>query len=238
MFACPLFALFAFFSAEELLGSVAPCSVCTCCHNNEMSHSGRTAQNKPNLAGVKCAKRSQFRRAGRPAEYPAFHYSIIPPSRSEAYCAKRTQFLGVRACLEAELRKTKPNLGRMGHLGDTVPGRGQSCKTNPIWPRTGKQGHGWSKSCETNPISGQPGAGDARLCKTNPIWLVGRRPGGANAQNEPNSGPAGRDTAWGTRDERAKQTQFPSGAAWGEAPEAWDARQMRKTNPIWDEFQV
>ncbi len=27
-------------------------------------------------------------------------------------------------------------------------------------------------------------------------------------QNEPNSGPAGRDTAWGMRDERAKQTQF------------------------------
>jgi hypothetical protein len=30
---------------------------------------------------------------------------------------------------------------------------GQSRKTNPICPRTGRQGRGWSESCETKPIS-------------------------------------------------------------------------------------
>jgi hypothetical protein len=35
---------------------------------------------------------------------------------------KQTRFLGVRACLEAEMRKTKPNLGKLGHLGDGVCG--------------------------------------------------------------------------------------------------------------------
>ena len=87
MFACPLFALFAFLSAEELLGSVVPCSFCTCCHNNEMSHSGRTAQNKPNLAGVKCAKRTQFP-GSRGLETPD--------------CAKRTQFRAVKCAKRAQ----------------------------------------------------------------------------------------------------------------------------------------
>ncbi len=101
------------------------------------------------------------------------------------------------------------------------PDAGQSCKTKPICPRTGKQGHGWSKSCETNPISwGQmcktkpiwlvgrsperqmrktnpiwPGLGKTptgERCKTNPICWIGLGPGERNAQNEPNSGRRGR----------------------------------------------
>jgi hypothetical protein len=74
-------------------------------------------------------------------------------------------------------------------------------------------------SYRTNPIR------QGQLCETNPIWLVSRSPTGRNAQNEPNSGPAGRDEASGTRDECAKRSQFgwPAGAPEGE---------MRKTNPI------
>jgi hypothetical protein len=148
--------------------------------------------------------------------------------------------------------------GRVGRgLGD--PGRGVLYKQTQFLPlcRSGDRRSREGKSCETKPIlrlriadSGQPCGGTplraagpgpvvqtnpiwrGQMCETNPIWLVGRRPGEGNAQNEPNSGPAGRDAAWRTRDERAKQSQFPGGAGWGEAPGAWDAGQMRKTNPI------
>ena len=41
---------------------------------------------------VERAKRTQFRRADRPGEYPAFHYSIIPPFQSDADCAEQSQF--------------------------------------------------------------------------------------------------------------------------------------------------
>ncbi len=43
------------------------------------------------LPRAKGAKRTQFRGAGRPVEYPSFHYSIIPPSQSDADCAKQSQ---------------------------------------------------------------------------------------------------------------------------------------------------
>jgi hypothetical protein len=38
------------------------------------------------------AKRTQFRGTRRPAEYPVFHYSIIPPFQTGTDRAKRTQF--------------------------------------------------------------------------------------------------------------------------------------------------
>ncbi len=38
--------------------------------------------------------------------------------------------------------KTKPNLGRMGHLGDGAPAKGQICKTNPIC----RSGPGWAQA--------------------------------------------------------------------------------------------
>ncbi len=37
-------------------------------------------------------------------------------------CAKRTQFGAARLASGGELRKTKPNLSRMGHLGDASGG--------------------------------------------------------------------------------------------------------------------
>jgi hypothetical protein len=44
-------------------------------------------RNEPNFGGV-----------DRRAEYPAFHYSIIPPSRADACCAKQSQFPGDAKC--------------------------------------------------------------------------------------------------------------------------------------------
>jgi hypothetical protein len=120
------------------------------------------------------------------------------------------------------MRKTKPNLGRMGHLGDAVPGRGRSCKTKPI-PRQRQAGR-------------SPGAGDAgQLRQTNPICRgraentivkakgLGDMPPvtGARARNKANSSPG--PALAGAR--RPKRTQF----GWSDGgPE----REMRKTNPI------
>jgi hypothetical protein len=57
---------------------------------------GPKVQNEANLGpgggrGTGHAKRTQFRGVGRPVEYPAFHYSIIPPFQSDAVRAKQSQ---------------------------------------------------------------------------------------------------------------------------------------------------
>ena len=68
----------------------------------------------------------------RPAQYPPFHYAIIPPFQPYADCAKRTQFLsggwrpwglslGPRPC------GLRPSLARL-------------CKTNPLPGRAGWDG--------------------------------------------------------------------------------------------------
>jgi hypothetical protein len=92
-------------------------------------------------------KQSQFHRLGDGQEgrgIAPFHYSIVPPSQSDADCAKQSQF--TRRC-RAQLCKqtqsgvpgreegcrceqTKPNLGDPGYLGNGVEGLVQ---TNPIW---------------------------------------------------------------------------------------------------------
>ena len=69
----------------------------------------------------------------------------LPP---RGKCAKQTQFPGVTERLAAgkessltlpgRLCETKPNLGKMGYLGDGAPGRGQSCDIASM-PRFGKQ---------------------------------------------------------------------------------------------------
>jgi hypothetical protein len=53
-----------------------------------------------------------------------------------------------------------------------------------------------------------PGGGGSETCETNPIWLVGRRPGKGNAQNEPNSPAAPAGTRLGGRGVLYKQTQL------------------------------
>jgi hypothetical protein len=53
-------------------------------------------------------------------------------------CAKRTQFPGGAGRDEGQMRQTEPNLGRMGHLGNGAPERGQSCDIAST-PHFGKQ---------------------------------------------------------------------------------------------------
>jgi hypothetical protein len=82
-------------------------------------------QSKANLWGSQPAgsrrrlyKQSQFR--------PARLASAGPVVRNKAN-------LGMcRPGSAGGLCKTKPNLGRMGHLGDGAPGKAQWCETNPI----------------------------------------------------------------------------------------------------------
>ncbi len=69
-----------------------------------------------------------------------------------------------------DLCKTKPNLGRMGHLGDGASGRGPSCKTNPI-----ARG-GAPRRCPATPVGPWQvpgGCGRWRFCAKNPEYRLG-----------------------------------------------------------------
>lgn len=75
-----------------------------------------------------CAKQTQFRRLGRPVEYPPFHYSIIPPFQADPSC------------------KTKP-------ISDSPAGpEGKMYETNPIWPGLESDRSSMGGRCKTNPI--------------------------------------------------------------------------------------
>jgi hypothetical protein len=66
----------------------------------------------PGLRRAKDAKRTQFR---------ATPDGTGPQGRGTwEKCAKRTQFRGADRGPEAQMRKTKPNLGRIGHLGGRI----------------------------------------------------------------------------------------------------------------------
>jgi hypothetical protein len=67
----------------------------------ELGRTGVRGQGQLSCVGrprrkVERAKQTQFPGVGQPVEYSAFHYSIIPPFRSDADCVKRTQFPAVR----------------------------------------------------------------------------------------------------------------------------------------------
>jgi hypothetical protein len=101
------------------------------------------------------------------------------------------------------LRQTKPNLGRMGYLGDSVPEKGQSCETNPIsgdpdW---------WGRSIASNkPNFGKSTSRQLGLGRTNkpnfrraglvgPVYRAKQsqsapEQSGTNAQNKANSAEA------------------------------------------------
>jgi hypothetical protein len=96
------------------------------------------------LRRTECAKQTQFRPGMWPrnlhhSSIPLFHHSSpipIAPNKlnlARAKRAKQTQFGQSAKAPADEICETKPNLGRMGHLGDTVPGRGRWRQTNPIW---------------------------------------------------------------------------------------------------------
>jgi hypothetical protein len=111
--------------------------------------------------------------------------------------AEQSQFRQSAGGAEGEMCETKLNLGKMGHLGDDAPGKGQSCDnaslpgvvpaTNPI---PGKAG--WPSLAPARPIVRH--RLDAPLRATKPNLGgpgvsgepdAGRR---ANAPNKPNSG--------------------------------------------------
>jgi hypothetical protein len=100
------------------------------------------------------------------------------------------------------LCKTKPNLGRLGHLGDRASERGQWCKMNPISAQASRRGRPTVRnepnsrrrrvgrdqggerpglSCETNPISGLPAGWGRPSAPNKANWA------GPIMQNEPNS---------------------------------------------------
>jgi hypothetical protein len=193
-------------------------------------------QNKPNLPGAPgngrgwpelegpgegdYAERTPIPAVAAVERPPLFHYSIIPPFRSAANRAKRSQFRGVRASPEAELCETKPNLGRMGHLGDGMPGRGRWCETKPIWP-VGPDLGGRIVQDKPNfpqmerarespaPPFGPPAFGLRRsVVQTNPI--------GPRQAEKTIAKARGLDAATRHIGKRAKQTQFAPGPCGGQ----------------------
>jgi hypothetical protein len=73
---------------------------------------------------------------------PPFQFPVVSDGTSDARGPGDVEPV-VKHRLDAPPQATKPNLGRMGHLGDDARARGQSCKTNPIcrsgprWVRAG-----------------------------------------------------------------------------------------------------
>jgi hypothetical protein len=124
--------------------------------------------------------------------------------------------------------KTKPNLGRMGYLGDGTWGS-LLCKTNPILRLRIPD---WGQTCRLRPRQAKR-AKQTQTCASWGIWETARRR--PVVRNEPNFRP--RRVGRGPGDEGrgcdcAKRTQFPGAAGRGQAPRAWAVGQMRKTNPI------
>jgi hypothetical protein len=118
--------------------------LCRTCETNPILRL-RIAPNKPNS-----------RRAG-------------PPTLVDR--AKRTQFLplcrsGDRRSREGQMRQTKPNLGKLGYLGHSAPGRGQSYKQTQFGEESQvlRRARPWSGLQTSNWVKG-------RSCKTPPLRL-------------------------------------------------------------------
>jgi hypothetical protein len=92
---------------------------------------GTSTPNKANSAGAVCRASTLWKKS-----YGEFDM--------ERALAKQSQSLDCG--LDTDLRRDAP----CGLPPRTRAGR--SCKTNPICLRTGRQGRGWSQSCETKPI--------------------------------------------------------------------------------------
>jgi hypothetical protein len=135
----------------------------------------RVAAGRPLRAagpGAHCTNKPNFGRRGRRGP-PSFHYSIIPAFHSASGRAKQSQF---PADLRGRTRKTKPNLGRMGYLGDGRGGRSALCETKPI-PRLR--------------IGDRPAASGPRrpIVRNKPNWAGPApkpTPGGESVRNKPN----------------------------------------------------
>jgi hypothetical protein len=157
--------------------------------------------------GSQWYKQTQFQGVGRPAQYPAFHYSILPPFQSDVDRAKRTQFgAGNRA------KQTQFALERWE--GQVLYGR----RVMVNWTGKGARRNKANLPRASGNGRGLPGPGRVpanRLCKTKPICYArpgmgaggpGRpRPGlGAIVRNEANFG---QSAGW-TQGPLYKQSQF------------------------------
>jgi len=79
---------------------------------------GQLRKTNPISQGLAVQNEPNFRQSGYPF-IPLFHYATIP--------------------VRCPSRKTKPNLGRLGYLGDAKPTKRQFCKTKPIWKEEGSR---------------------------------------------------------------------------------------------------
>jgi hypothetical protein len=144
---------------------------------------GRNAPNKAKLGQDGTSGGRRAREGGYPAEQSQFRGSArrggAQGRGTRGNCAKRTQFA-------ADGRRTPSS-------------RPKALAMPPV---TGARARNKANS------SPGPGGGGSETCETNPIWLVGRRPGKGNAQNEPNSPAAPAGTRLGGRGVLYKQTQL------------------------------
>jgi len=132
---------------------MVPCSFCVFCHNNEMSHLGRTVQNKPNL--------------GEPDRIPKGRLCKTNPIPGGAawdrawgtrdYCAKRSQFRGVRLGPEGETCKTKP----ISPVGQGL--REQNAQNEPNFAPAPGNGRGRGQEA-------LPGTNCAKQTQSGPAW--------------------------------------------------------------------
>jgi hypothetical protein len=186
------------------------------------------------------AKQSQF----PPGPWAGRSRQTKPISGAGARCAPGTSRMTphgvttnaraiVRHRLDAPLRETKPNLGRMGHLGTVPQGRGYRAKQSQFPPerrerqvpcREGVMVNRTGNTLRQNKANsrlrwegrGQRGVGRGGKCAKQSQFRLHR----------PGRGP--RDMGRG----RVQTNPIPSGAGGTRAAGAWDEGQMRQTKPI------
>ncbi len=142
----------------------------------------RIVQNEPNFGHGASGTRAnvQNKPNSGPAggwDTPGFHYSIIPPSRSDDDRAKRTQFGGVKCA-----KRTQFPGGARRHGATGARDAGQMCKTNPIrgspadirgssvQNEANSGGVGRDVGSSPRPSTLRPRRRSGGLCKTKPIW--------------------------------------------------------------------
>jgi hypothetical protein len=157
------------------------------CKTNPISPVGRgpggqNAQNEPNFGertgrsrGAGCANKPNCRRcADREICVPGSQACQTKPI-SQLRIADFGSRIGGILPAGRPIVQNEPNLGQLGQraggevykrsqfggpiVQDEANPEGEMCKTNPICPRTGRRGCGWSQSCKTNPIPRRLAAG-------------------------------------------------------------------------------
>jgi hypothetical protein len=157
------------------------------------------------VLSVKSQVLSPTSRTGRPSRGlpPRTLHFTLPTGCRRGFLYKRSQFPGSARRGGAQGRGTRGNCAKRTQFaadGRRTPSSRPKALAMP--PVTGARARNKANS------SPGPGGGGSETCETNPIWLVGRRPGKGNAQNEPNSPAAPAGTRLGGRGVLYKQTQL------------------------------